>query len=194
MKMMSAYQNRIQQSAFNTWLDQAIYYDGIAYARRANVILNYIRDLRMFIASKGYAFRTDEVSMAKAWARFLFLHQTRLHYRGNFAKNPLSRPEDYTMYCDQFDSQDREGFEELLARIEDFDPSTSKGCTALAAIFPFSWYYIDVNNSSATEMVDDMLEGSDGEEDGDMRPKRLAHADPYLVDQANAASKYNRWD
>ncbi len=192
--MMTAYQNRVQQTAFENWLEQTIYYDGIDYARRSNVILNYIRDLRTFIGSKGYTFRTDEVSMAKAWARFLFLHQTRMIRKGQFAKNPLGRPEDYTMFCDLFDSEDREPFEEILIRIQDFDPSTYKGCTALAAVFPFAWHYIDVNNSSATEMVDDMLEGSDSEEDGEQRPRVRTQADPYLVDQANAASKYNRWD
>lgn len=191
--MIRSYQNRIQQSAFENWLAEHIYYDGMDYALRSNVILNYIRDLRGFISSKGYSFRTDEVTMAKAWARFLFLHQTLPSAKRQFAKNPLARPEDYTMFCDLFDSQDREPFEEMLVRIQDFDPSTFQGCKAIAAVFPFAWYYIDINNSSATEMVDEMLEGSDSEEDTD-RFKKRAPSDPYLADQANAASKYNRWD
>lgn len=190
---MRSYQNRIQQSAFENWLKEHIYYDGMEYAPRSNVILTFTRDLRRFISSKGYSFRTDEVSMAKEWARFLFLHQTLSNPKRRFAKNPFARPEDYTMFCDIFDSEDREPFEEMLIRNQDFDPSTFEGCKAIAAVFPFAWYYIDINNSSVTEMVDEMLEGSDSEEEFD-RPKARVPSDPYLVDQANAASKYNRWD
>ncbi len=191
--MIRSFQNRIQQSTFKAWLEEPIYFDGVDYAPRSNVILTYIRDLRKFISSKGYAFRMDDITMAKGWARYLFLYQTMPSYKGHFAKNPYGRNEDYSMFCDLFDSEDREPFEDMLIRIEDFDPSTYKGCRALASVFPFAWYYIDVNNSSATEMVDDMLETSDSEEDSD-RPKTRSQADPYLVDQANAASKYNRWD
>lgn len=191
--MMRSYQNRIQQTAFENWLAQHIYYDGIECAPRSNVILTFIRDLRTFITSKGYSFRTDEVSMAKEWARFLFLHQTLPTPKRHITKNPFARPEDYTMFCDLFDSEDREPFEEMLVRNQDFDPSTFQGCKAIAAVFPFAWYYIDINNSSVTEMVDEMVESSDSEEDSD-KPKKRVPSDPYLVDQANATSKYNRWD
>jgi hypothetical protein len=131
--------------------------------------------------------------MAKNWARFLFLTQTEVGFKGHFAKNPLGRPEDYTMYCDLFDSESREAFEEMLCKIQDFDTSTYKGCRALASVFPFAWYHIDINNSSTTEIVDDMLEGSESEEEPE-RSRVRKQTDPYLVDQANAASKYNRWD
>jgi hypothetical protein len=190
--MMRNYQERIQQSALETWLNETIYCEGVNYARRSQVILTFIRDLRGFISSKGYAFRMDEVTMAKGWARFLFLNQNRSIFKGHFQKNPLARPEDTTMFHDIFDSISREPFENMLIEIQDFDPSTSKGCHALAAVFPFAWYYIDINNSSPTEIVDDMLETSDSEEDD--KPKTRLQTDPYLVDQANAASKYNRWD
>jgi hypothetical protein len=191
--MLRSFQNRIQQSAFEDWLAQPIYYDGVAYAPRSTVILTCIRDLRGFISSKGYVFRMDDITMAKGWAQYLFLSQTLSSFKGHFRKNPLGRQEDYSMYCDLFDSEDREPFEEMLLRIQDFDPSTYQGCKALASVFPFAWYYIDINNSSVTEIVDEMVEPSDSDEDSD-RPKTRVQADPYLVDQANAASKYNRWD
>ena len=191
--MIRNYQIRLQQSAFENWLAQQIYYDGIEYAPRSNVILNFIRDLRRFISSKGYSFRADEVTMAKEWARFLFFHQTLPNPKRHITKNPSGRPEDYTMFCDLFDSEDREPFEEMLVQNQDFDPSTFQGCKALAAVFPFAWYYIDIDNSSATGIVDEMIDTSESEEDSD-RPKMKKHSDPYLVDQANATSKYNRWD
>jgi len=191
--MMPSYQTRIQQSAFENWLAKQIYYDGIDYAPRSNVILTFIRDLRRFISSKGYSFRADEMTMAKEWARYLFLHQTQPSPKRYITKNPFARPEDYTMFCDLFDSENREPFEDMLVRNEDFDSSTFNGCKAIAAVFPFAWYYIDIDNSSATGIVDEMVEPSDSEEDTE-RPKARVHSDPYLVDQANAASKYNRWD
>ena len=192
--MIPSFQMRIQQSKFDSWLAEHIYYDnGLHHAPRSNVILNFIRDLRGFITPKGYTFRADDVQIAKDWARFLFLNQTHAVKKGHFTKNPNGRPEDFTHFCDVFDSENREAFEEMLVQIQDFDPSTFTGCKALAAVFPFAWYYIDVNNSSATEIVDEMMEPSESDEDSD-KPKRRVVADPYLIDQANAASKYNRWD
>jgi hypothetical protein len=192
--MMSNFQNRIQQTNFRSWLAEQIYYDGMCYASRSQVILTFIRDLRNFISSKGYSFRADDIQMARAWARYLFLYQTRSTMKGlQFTKNFLGRPEDYTMYCDIFDSEKREPFEEMLVQIQDFDSSTYKGSQAIAAVFPFAWHYIDISNSSATEIVDDMLDGSDSEGEYEKFKPRV-RKDPYLVDLANAASKYNRWD
>ena len=190
---MSNFQKRVEQSTFESWLSEHIYYDGMLHAPRSNVILTFIRDLRTLISSKGYAFRMDDVDMAKQWARFLFLHQTRPVYKGRITDNPNGRPEDFIMFMDIFDSENRGPFEEMLVRIEDFDESTYKGCKALASVFPFAWYYVDINNSSMTEIVDEMLQPIDSDEDSD-RPRLKARSDPYLIDQANAASKYNRWD
>lgn len=193
MKMMTNFQKRVQQSEFQAWLREHIYFEGNSHAPRSQVLLTFIRDLRSFISSRGYVFRLDEIDMAKQWARYLFLHQRGLLNKGYILKNLNGRPEDYTFYCDTFDSENREAFEEMLLKIQDFDSSTYKGCKALAVVFPFAWYYVDINNSSATEIVDEMVDSIDSEEDME-RPKRRNPSDPYLADQANAWLKYNRWD
>ena len=193
MKMMSNFHKRVQQSQYEAWLQSHIYYDGMFHATRSQVILTFIRDLREFIASKGYSFRMDDVGMAKQWARYLFLHQTGVLTKKWSIKNLNGRPEDYMFFCDSFDSENREAFEEMLLKIQDFDPSTYTGCKALAVVFPFAWYYVDVNNSSATEIVDEMVDPFESDEDME-RPRRRNPSDPYLVDQANASLKYNRWD
>ena len=191
--MISNFQKRIQQTKFEAWLRSNIYYDGMLYAPRSQVILTFIRDLRAFVSSRGYSFQIDDVGMAKQWARYLFLHQTGVLDKGWRTKTLNGRPEDYMLFCDYFDSENREAFEEMLRKIEDFDPSTYIGCKALAVVFPFAWHYIDVNNSSATEIVDDMVDPLESDEDAE-RPRRRNPSDPYLADQANASLKYNRWD
>jgi hypothetical protein len=192
--MMTNFHKRVQQSEFEAWLREHIYCEGNSHAPRSQVILTFIRDLRSFISSKGYSFRIDDVSMAKQWARYLFLQQKGLLNKGHVLnKNQESRLEDYTLFCDYFDSENREAFEEMLHQIQDFDPSTSTGCKALAVVFPFAWYYVDINNSSATEIVDEMVDPIDSDEDME-RPRRRGPSDPYLIDQANASLKYNRWD
>lgn len=191
--MILNFHKRIQQTKFEAWLRTSIYYDGMLYAPRSQVILTFIRDLREFVSSRGYSFRIDDVGMAKQWARYLFLHQTAVLNKGWRIKTLNGRPEDYMLFCDYFDSENREAFEEMLRKIQDFDPSTCIGCKALAVVFPFAWYYIDVNNSSATEIVDEMVDPLESDEDAE-RPRRRNPSDPYLADQANASLKYNRWD
>jgi hypothetical protein len=193
--MMSINARRLE-SEFSKWLEEEIYVStGIQHYPRKRVILMFIHDLMEMIKQEGYKFRCEEKEMAMSWARYLFRLQRGLMSSCKLADNPDARPEDYYMYVYIFDEPRCRSFTNTWKDGDDFY-NDRNGHVALQTAFYLAWYYVDINTSSKTSKVDEMLATSDSE--GDERPKirrrRGQLSDAYLDDQANAASKYNRWD
>lgn len=190
---MLSFARRVRQSKFSAWLREEIYVDGLVTSLRQDAILNTIRQLRRFIQQNGYVFRTDDTTMAKDWAKFLFLLTESPDRKKVYLDNPDSRREDHDYFLHVINYETWAPFEEWLQRNQDYQPDIRSGRYALHSMIPFAWYYIDINNSSNTQIVDEMVEPSDSEEE-DQPVKKRVLVDPYLADQANSASKFNRWD
>lgn len=186
-----SHSRRALESKFQTWLNQEVYVSsGVQQLARREAIAEFTADLRAFAESKGYAFRETEQRMANDWARSLFQFQLGALKNRRLSENPDGRPEDYDMFCYIFDYETWEPF--LLAWQDGDDFIRNPyGQEALDAVYAFLWYHIDINASSVTKTIDDMLELSDSEGD-ENRARRIV--DPYLVDQNSSVSKYNRWD
>lgn len=194
--MMSSYNRRVLDAKFSGWLEEEVYISkGYQYAPRKYVIVMFIQDLCDFISSKGYVFRDSVKDIAQDWARCLFRSQNNLMKNKIIQANPDHSAEDYELYSHRFDSMAVEYFLEKWLNTDDYTrnyPSRS----LLFSAFDFAWYYVNIIASPATQLVDKMFEGSESDEDGQKtRSTRNGRVyDPYLEDQANAASKYNRWD
>lgn len=193
---MKSFNQRVQQTKFENWLHTRIYISkGCETNIRQDAIMDFIDDLRDFVQSKGYAFRQDRITIAKDWARFMFLIQEKSYRFAHFKDNENAIPEDYQLFNDTFTYEVSKSFLELYEDMEDYTIDSLSGPRILSSVFPFIWYYIDINNSKATRKVDSMMSDSDsdgGNENNTFGRKR--NDDPYLADQANASSKFNRWD
>ncbi len=192
--MMSTYNRRVLETQFRSWLDEPTYISkGHEYAPRKYVLYWFVEDLCDFIKSNGYVFRAQVKDIAQDWARALFRAQMNLKSRP-FELNPDHSFEDYDWYCHRFDYQAIEPFYLKWSETDDFtlNPSSWR---LLHSAFDFAWGYINIKASSETQKVDEMVEYSESDDDGGTRHRTGRNpADPYLEDQANAASKYNRWD
>lgn len=190
-----SYNRRVMNTQFVNWLEEEIYTSkGLAHAPRKNVIWEFIEDLRSYIESGGYVFGVPVKELAQAWARYLFRVQHNLRKNLVFQRNPDERPEDYDWFCHKFDYENTGGFVNNWAGCDDFseNPSIINDAIMLA------WYFVDINASSETQKVDELIGEADSEDEATnthrRQVKKKPNGDPYLEDQANAASKYNRWD
>ncbi len=191
---MSNYNRRVLESKFRAWLEENVYISkGLEYAPRKYVIHWFIEDLCDYIKSYGYTISVQTKDMAQDWARLLF----RTHNNMKLEKLPLNPEhtyEEYDWYFHRCDYQATEPFLKTWSFTDDYT-RTRASESLLASAFHFAWAYINIKASSETLKVDEMLDYSDSDEDGSQRVRRTRNpGDPYLEDQANAASKYNRWD
>lgn len=191
---MSNYTRRVLETEFREWLEEQVYISkGLEYAPRKYVIHWFIEDLCEFITSQGYTFRPQTKEIAQDWARLLF----RTHASMKVEKLPLNPEhsfEDYDWYFHRFDYEVTEPFLKTWSYTDDYTRNRESE-NLLSSAFHFAWAYINIKASSETQKVDEMMDISDSDEDGSMRVRRSRKpGDPYLEDQANAASKYNRWD
>jgi hypothetical protein len=192
--MMSSYNRRVLESQFRSWLDESTYISkGHEYAPRKYVLYWFVEDLCDFVKSKGYVFRAQVKDMAQDWARSLFRAHKNLKSR-SFEQNPDHTFDDYDWYSHRLDYITTEPFFKKWSDTDDFSLNHSSSMLLYCA-FDFAWGYINIRASSETLKVDEMVENSESDEDGTIRHRVTRNpADPYLEDQANAASKYNRWD
>lgn len=194
--MMSSYNRRVLDSKFGEWLEEDVYISkGVQYAPRKYVVVQFIDELMDFIESKGYVFRVPPKEIAQDWARYLFRSQNNLMKKKDLQNNPDYTREDFEWYIHAFDAQATENF--LNKWLDTDDYTMNQACrTLLLSAFHFAWYYVNIGASKATEIVDQIFEGSESDEEGKKtRSTRNGRVnDPYLEDLANAASKYNRWD
>lgn len=188
-----SYNRRVLNTTFQNWLNEEIYTSkGLTHAPRKYVLWSFIEDLCTYIKSEGYSFGVPEKEIVQAWARYLF-QQRNMRKQLAFKRNPDERPEDYDWYCHKFDFENVSPFVNEWTGCDDFPEDT----TILFDAFMFAWYFIDINSSSETQKVDELIGDmeSDEETTGQKQVvKKKPNGDPYLEDQANAASKYNRWD
>lgn len=194
--MMTNYIRRVLDTKYGQWLEEEVYISkGHEYAPRKNVILWFIQELCDFIKSEGYVFRAPLKDIAQSWARALFRSQHDLMKWRKVGTNPEHTTEDYDMYDHIFDTQRREPFINKWLLTDDYTMNHASR-SLLFSVFDFAWYYINIRASTATQMVDQMWEASESDEEGQkIRTTRNGRVnDAYLEDQANAVSKYNRWD
>lgn len=193
---MSSYNRRMLDSKFGEWLEEDVYISkGIQYAPRKYVVIQFIDELMDFVKSKGYVFRVPLKEIAQDWARMLFRCQNNLMKNKHIRANPDHSSEDYDFYSHAFDIQETEAFREKWLNTDDY--VMNHACRSLMFwAFDFAWYYVNIRASKATEVVDQIFEASESDEEGKKTRATRTHRvnDPYLEDQANAASKYNRWD
>ena len=108
--------------------------------------------------------------------------------------NNDARPEDYDMYMHRIGTEEWSQFMQKYNTIRDFDLTDAKGRFITYSMPNFAWYNVNIRDSAATQFVDDMIAGSDTEGDEPRLSSRNRIVDPYLIDQQNNVSKYNRWD
>lgn len=194
---MISFNQRVLESKFSKWIEEEIYLStGIQHGPRKYVILDFIHDLCELVKAHGYCFRASEKEMAQEWARYLFRCQYDLMKNRHVQANPQETPEDYDWFCNRFDYTVTEPFIRKWCEADDYTGSYAKQ-EALNNTFLFAWFFIDINASSQTAKVDEMMATSESEDDGKNKNRRGNKSkgnDPYLDDQANASSKYNRWD
>lgn len=183
---------RVLQTKFNDWLNTPIYTSkGFQVEKRDIAILDFIDDLLEFIQYKGYAFRENRLKIAKDWARFVFLIQQKSFRKIQFQLNPDAIANDFDIFNDTFTYEVVESFLEKYQFSEVFAPDSLYGPRIVASVFPFIWYYVDVNRSKTIRNMETDSDSDNNE--FDYRNKKRSD-DPYLADQANSSSKFNRWD
>lgn len=190
-----SYTHRVLNTRFTNWLEDEIYISkGLVHAPRKYVIMSFVEDLRTYIESGGYAFSVAVKEMSQEWARYLFRIQHNMRKNLTFQRNPDERAEDYDWFSHKFDYENTMPFVNHWVGCDDFGNNPS----ILQDAFMFAWYFVDINASSETRKVDELIGDSESEEDASNPQRRIAkknaNGDPYLEDQANATSKYNRWD
>ena len=192
--MNQNFHRRILTTQFAKWNEEEVYISkGLEYAPRKYAIYWFIQELCDFIKSHGYAIREQVNEIAQDWARLLFRAHNNLK-GGQMALNPDHSFEDYDWYFHRFDYLVTEPFLMKWNDTDDYTLNTASQ-NLLANVFHFAWAYINIKASSETLKVDEMLDVSDSDEEGHKRSRTGRNpGDPYLEDQANAASKYNRWD
>lgn len=189
--MMSSYNRRVLETQFRKWLEEPTYISkGHEYAPRKYVLYWLVEELCAFIKSNGYVFRSQVKEVAQDWARYVFRAHNNIKLQP-FQLNPEHSFEDYDWYCHRFPYEITEPFIQKWNNTDDYTKNATSSML-LYNVFEFAWAHININASSETQKVDEIMELSESDEEGTNRIRRSR--DPYLEDQANAASKYNRWD
>jgi hypothetical protein len=189
-----SFNRRVLNTKFAEWIEEETYISkGVQYAPRKYVIYQFIQELCQYVGSMGYVFRASEKEMAQAWARYLFRAQNNLLKGMVIQQNPEDTPEDYDWFCHIFDYDGMEPFINKWKYSDDYNKEYN-WVNCLYDAFLFAWYYVDIKASSATKNVDDIFAESESEEEGKKGRLVRKTKDPYLDDQANMASKFNRWD
>lgn len=192
--MSISFQRRLLQTKFENWLKDSVYSGaGIQTDVRQYLLYEFTLDLIEFLRKFGYSITEHERDVAKNLAAFIFKAQNFPRSKIQIANRKDERRDDYDMYLHRVNSDAWDRFFYKYSFCEDFDISDSTGRFITYSIPCFAWNYVNVDSSPATRIVDEYLESSDSEGD-DMRRPRNRIVDPYLTDQQNNISKYNRWD
>ena len=192
-----SFQRRLLQTEFEDWLNAYVYTGpGIFTAPRQSVLYEFTLDLIGFLKRYGYSITRSEKDVARDLSRFIFKTTLVSHTKLKFNSNKDERPEDYDMYLHRVGSEDWNRFFQKYCYMDDFDYTTSNGRFLTYSMPCFAWYNVNINASDATRVLDEQLACSDseGEEAARARKKKMHASDPYLADQQNNVSKYNRWD
>ena len=187
MNFIQQYNRKLLQREFERWLDEPVSVNNYHLMTRQECIYMFIEDLQDFIESKGYKLRLNTKEIAKAWARYRFKLYFGL-YDGKqlrYKPCPNSREEDVNMFNDKFDAFIWNKYLENISTWPDFGFDRPDNRKAMFSIHSFIWYYIDIDNSKMTAIVDDMFVSSDDEETkgGGENEWRRASEDPYIRDQ-----------
>lgn len=189
------FQRRLNQTRFENWLTESVYTGpGISTAMRQTVLYDFTLDLIKFLKNYGYSITRRPLDVARDLARFIFKTKLVSHSKIKLNKNNDERPEDYDMYIHTIGFEEWNRFFQDYAHIDDFDCSESNGRFITYSIPCFAWYTININSSAATHLLDQQLSDSDSEDGVRMRRRKNGIYDPYLTDQQNNVSKFNRWD
>jgi hypothetical protein len=191
------FQKRLTQTRFENWLNESVYSGpGISTAVRQAVLYQFTLDLIDFHKKFGYLITRRPVDVARDLVRFIFKTKLVSRSKIKFNKNSEERPEDYSMYLHTISADDWNRFFQDYSHIEDFDCSDSTGRFITYSIPCFAWYNVNINVSPTTHRLDEQLgfSDSDSEDAGRMRRRKNGTYDPYLTDQQNNVSKFNRWD
>lgn len=191
------FQRRVLQTKFENWLREPVYTGaGLVVASRQSILYQFTLDLISFHKRFGYSITRPEKDVACELARFMFKTTLVPLSKLKFTKNKDERPEDFDMYIHRMGTEDWNRFFHEYSQMEDFDCSTANGRYITYSMPCFAWYNVNVNASEATRILDDQLASSDseGEEAARARKKKNRVSDPYLTDQQNNVSKFNRWD
>lgn len=190
-----SFQRRLVQTRFRTWLTDPVYTGpGVSTAMRQTVLYDFTLDLISFLKRFGYSVTRSPVDVASDLARFIFKANFIPHRNFKLNKNIDERPEDYDMYLHTIGFEEWNHFFQDYAHIDDFDCSESNGRFITYSIPCFAWYTININSSEATLLLDQQFSESDTEDTSRMRRPTNRAYDPYLTDQQNNVSKFNRWD
>jgi hypothetical protein len=195
--MKMNFQRRVNQTRFENWLTESVYTGpGVSTAMRQTVMYNFTHDLINFVKKFGYVISRRPIDVARDLARFIFKTKLVSRSKIKFNSNSDERPEDYDMYLHNISSEDWSRFFQEYTHMDDFDLSNADGRFITYSIPCFAWYNININSSPATHLLDQQLALSDSDSEDGGRPRRRMNRayDPYLTDQQNNVSKFNRWD
>lgn len=188
------YSRRVLNTEFNKWLDESVYYDGgVNVEKRKFILYQLCADLKGFLNNFGYSITYPEKDLMLCLARFIFKAQMTPYNTLKLMGNPDARQEDYDLFLHRLGTEEWNEFMNKYRNIADFDLTTAKGRFITYSIPSFAWFNVNIHDSVATQFVDDMLAGSDTEDEYPRQYKNRP-VDPYLIDQQNNIHKYNRWD
>lgn len=189
MNFTHAYNRKLLQREFERWLEEPVALSNCDIMTRQDSIYEFIYDLKDFVNSKGYSFRVDVKDLARAWARYRFKLYFGLYEGKKLYYNPCpeSHEEDLNMFHDTFDGVLWNQYLENISTWPDFGYDRPDNRKAMFSILTFVWYYIDIQGSNKTAMVDDMFASSDDDNEGysENDAVRTNHVDPYIRDQAD---------
>lgn len=192
---MMNFQKRLLQTRFNTWLTNPVYTGpGTNTAMRQTVLYEFTLDLISFLKRFGYSITRSPVDVARDLARFIFKANFVPHHNFKVNRNNDERPEDYDMYLHTIGFEEWNRFFQDYADVDDFDCSESNGRFITYSIPCFAWHTININSSEATRLLDEQLSDSESDDGTRIRRQKNRGYDPYLTDQQNNVSKFNRWD
>ena len=192
-----SFQRRLLQTEFEDWLNEFVYTGpGILTARRQTFLYGFTLDLIDFLKRYGYSITRAQKDVARDLSRFIFKSTRVSHTKLKFNTNKDERPEDFDMYIHRVGTEDWKRFFQEYCHMDDFDCTTTNGRFITYSMPCFAWYNVNINASDATHELDEQLASSDSEGEDATRgkKKKTPVSDPYLADQQNNVSKYNRWD
>lgn len=165
------------QVKWQNWLLQKVEWDKKEWIPRQACIEVFVAEgLAPFIRRNGYEFRCDEYKIGQYIARSMYYYRTNQHPLNN---NYMD--EDYDYYYFNLNDEKWDSFWNSWSLWEDISEENHK---IREIIRHCVWTILDIENSSATDFINNMFYESD-DEDGNNERRRDYSIDPYITDAAN---------
>ena len=153
------------------WLDEMLWCGGSNYSTRRAIIWRFTKyGIFPFLHSHGYSLQVTAKDMSCGIASLLF------HNRGHTLITPfiIDTKNDYIIehkehYTHVIDSSQWNSLWDAWSFWEDISPEYGHGFYRRLDIEEYCWSQIDLHNSKQTYIVEELMEGGDGNSNGNAR-------------------------